>query len=103
MSTIDKIKNNEIKNNWNKNISYYLYYIIKKFNKKINSGQFFGPISNNKKNHTMIKLLLMISYMSFITNEWNVSHHVLNNYWFKQFVHNDFKAIDHFCSLWLEY
>jgi hypothetical protein len=28
MSTIDRMKNNEIKNNWNKNTSYYiiLYY-----------------------------------------------------------------------------
>jgi len=28
MSTIDKMKNNEIKNNGYKNISYYLHYII---------------------------------------------------------------------------
>jgi len=50
MSTIDKMKNNEIKN-WNKNTSYYLYfiYIYKdyKFFKML--SKFFNLISNNEK------------------------------------------------------
>jgi hypothetical protein len=37
----------------------------------------------------MIKLSLM------------TSHHILNDYCSKQLVHNDFRAIDQFCPLWL--
>jgi len=37
----------------------------------------------------MSKLSLMISYMSFMTNGWNMPHHVLNDYYFKEFVYND--------------
>ncbi len=32
-----------------------------------------------KNNFTIIKLSQMISHMSFMTNGWNVPHHVLNN------------------------
>jgi len=31
----------------------------------------------------MIKLSLIISHMSFMINQWNVPHHVLNNDCFK--------------------
>jgi hypothetical protein len=41
----------------------------------------------------MTKLSQMTSHMSFMTNGWNVPHHVLNDYCLKQFVCNDFKAI----------
>jgi hypothetical protein len=56
MSTIDRMKNNI-----SKNISYYLIIII-------------------KNNYTMTKLWLIISHISFMPNEWNVPHHVLNDY-----------------------
>jgi hypothetical protein len=66
---------------------------------------------HNLKNYTMIILWVMISDMSFMTNEWNVPHHwhvivphhVLNDYCPQQFVRNDFRAISHFSFLWLEY
>jgi hypothetical protein len=32
-----------------------------------------------------------------------VPYHVLNDYCLKQLVHNDFKAINRFLILWLEY
>jgi hypothetical protein len=51
----------------------------------------------------MIKLWLMISHMSFMINEWNVPHHVLNDYYCQWLVHNDFKAMNHFSFLWPEY
>jgi hypothetical protein len=47
----------------------------------------------------MIKLLLMISHMSFMINGWNVPHHVLNDYCPKELVHNNYRAIKHFRSL----
>jgi hypothetical protein len=45
----------------------------------------------------MIKLSLMISNMSFVTNGWYLPHHVLNDYCPKKFIHNNFKAITHIC------
>jgi len=30
-------------------------------------------------------------------------HHVLNDYGSKWLIFNDFKAINHYCSLWLKY
>jgi hypothetical protein len=45
MSTIDRMKNNEIKNNGNKNIFYYLHY---------NNINYYNL--NNNKNYIMIKL-----------------------------------------------
>ncbi len=67
--------------------------------------------NNQKQLHLMIKPWLMISHMSFMTNEWNVPHHwhiivphhILNDHCFQQFVYNDFRAICHFCPIWLEY
>ncbi len=41
-----------------------------------------------KNNYTMTKLSIMISYMSFMINGWNVPH----------FVCNDFRAINHFLT-----
>jgi hypothetical protein len=35
----------------------------------------------------------MVSHMSFMTNEWNVPHHVLNDYCPQRLVCDDFKAI----------
>ncbi len=84
MSTIDRMKNNGIKK--------YIVYIINYYN-----------LNNDKNNYTMIKLWLMISHMSFMINEWNVPHHVLNDYYCQWLVHNDFKAMNHFSFLWPEY
>jgi len=56
-----------------------------------------------KNNYTMIKLSLMISHKSFMTNGWNVPHHVLNNYCPKEFIRIDFRDNSHFYHLWLEY
>ncbi len=47
----------------------------------------------------MIKLSLMISHMSFMINGLYLPHHVLNDYCPKQLVHNNFRAINHFCPL----
>jgi hypothetical protein len=51
----------------------------------------------------MFKLSLMTSHMSFMINGWYLPHDVLNDYCFKQFVCNDFRAIGHFCFLSLKY
>jgi hypothetical protein len=48
----------------------------------------------------MIKISLMISHMSVMTNGWYLPHHVLNDYCPKQFVHNDSRAISHFGPLY---
>ncbi len=95
MSTIDRMKNNEIKIIFN-----YLHY---------NNINYYNL--NNNNNYIMIKLWLKISHMSFMNNEWNVPHHwniimphhVLNDYYFWQLVRNDFRVISHFSFLWLEY
>jgi hypothetical protein len=41
----------------------------------------------------MTKLSLMISHMSFMIDELYLSHHILNDYYSKKFVRNDFKVI----------
>jgi hypothetical protein len=45
----------------------------------------------------------MTSYMSFMTNGWNMPHHVLSDYYSKQLVYNDFNVTSHSCPLWPEY
>jgi hypothetical protein len=51
----------------------------------------------------MTKLSLIISHMSFMIDELYLSHHILNDYYSEQFVHNDFKTIIYFYPLRLEY
>jgi hypothetical protein len=75
---------NEIKNNWNK-IYFIIYNLYNKFiiiniiNKNLMFPNFLDEICTNKKNKTMTKLSLMISHMSFMTDEWNVPYHVLKD------------------------
>jgi hypothetical protein len=45
----------------------------------------------------MFKLSQMISHMFLMIDGWNVPHHVLNDYYSKHLIHNDFRAINHFC------
>ncbi len=86
-----KIEINMIINIYNKSM------IINIIIKKMNVAQvFWVQFLVIKDNYSMTNLSLMISNMSFVTNEWNVSHHVVNNYCSKKLVHNDFKAINHF-------
>jgi hypothetical protein len=53
--------------------------------------KFLGPICNNKKSSNNDQT---------ITDDFT---YVLNDYCFKQLLHNDFKAISYFCPLWLKY
>jgi hypothetical protein len=40
----------------------------------------------------------MTSQMCFMTNGWYLPHRILNDYYSKWLVHNDFRAISHFLS-----
>jgi hypothetical protein len=41
--------------------------------------------------------------MSFMTNEWFLSHQILNDYCSIQFIHNNFRVISHFLLYKLKY
>jgi len=75
------MKSNEIKNNWNKKIFYYMYITYNK-SMIINNyccQVFWVQFVIIKKNYTMTKLSLIISNMFFMTNGWNLPHHCVTS------------------------
>jgi hypothetical protein len=91
--------------------TYFRWWHVSRIDRMKNNGKIYFllftviisiiVICDNLKNYTMTKLWKIISHMSFMINEWNVSHHghiivpyhVLNDYCLQQFVHNDFRII----------